>query len=62
MTSSSRLRQTLGSDWFLDAVLDLLEKSNGQPLNLARWDLKAAIAECLDREVESGMRAIRIAR
>jgi hypothetical protein len=42
-------RDTLESDRFLDRVLDELEERNGQPLNLAEWDLKAAIRAALDR-------------
>jgi hypothetical protein len=40
-------RDTLESDRFIDRVLDKLEERNGQPLNLARWDLKAAIRAAL---------------
>jgi hypothetical protein len=44
-----RLRNALEDDSFLDYTIDLLEERNGRPLNLARWDLKAAIRKSLER-------------
>lgn len=56
---AQRLRQTLASDGFLDAVLDDLTERAGLPrgtdaLNVARWDLKAALAKALDAHRRPG--------